>query len=66
MELLIKHVPCEEHEQVDLINGAINLFRDVDLNSDGCMEWDEFIKYIMDTVINESITPSVDPNSGKY
>jgi hypothetical protein len=49
-----------------MVNGAITLFKDVDINSDGRLEWVEFIRYIIDTVINESIVPTVDIVSGKY
>ncbi len=49
-----------------MINGAINLFKDVDINSDGFLEWDEFLQYIMDIVMNESVVPEVDFGTGKY
>lgn len=40
-------MPCEEHERVDLINGAVNMFSDVDINGDGNMSWNEFVQYIV-------------------
>ena len=30
------------------------------------MEWEEFVAYIIDTVINETIIPTVDIVSGNY
>ena len=52
---LLENVPCTADEQVDMVNSAIQLFRDVDVNGDGRMEWEEFISYIIDTVVNETI-----------
>lgn len=49
-----------------MINGAITLFKDVDINSDGFLEWEEFLQYIMDIVMNESVVPVVDIGTGKY
>jgi hypothetical protein len=43
VKLLIEEVPCEEHEKIDLINGAVNMFTDVDINGDGNMSWNEFV-----------------------
>lgn len=59
-------MPKNDEEQIELINAAIQLFRDVDINSDGNMEWDEFIQYIMDTITNETLEPRVDYLSGQY
>jgi hypothetical protein len=30
------------------------------------MVWEEFIKYIIDTVVNDVITPKIDIVSGEY
>jgi hypothetical protein len=35
--------PRDDNEEVELINAAITLFNEVDLNSDGTMEWGEFV-----------------------
>jgi WD40 repeat protein len=43
-----------------LIQGAVKLFKEVDINNDGTMEWEEFVQYIMDQVSSESIKPTVD------
>jgi len=33
------NVPFTADEQLDMINGAITLFKDIDINGDGMMEW---------------------------
>ena len=40
-----EHVP---HERLDLMNGSIELFNDIDINADGRVEWHEFVQYITD------------------
>lgn len=39
MKCAIPHPPEDKYE---LINGLIRLFQDIDINSDGHMEWGEF------------------------
>ena len=43
VKMLLAEVPCEENERIELINGAINIFKDVDINGDGNMSWNEFV-----------------------
>ena len=43
VRLLLAEVPCEEEEKIELINGAIKIFSDVDINGDGNMSWNEFL-----------------------
>ena len=43
VRMLLTEVPCEEEEKIELINGAIKIFSDVDINGDGNMSWNEFI-----------------------
>jgi hypothetical protein len=42
-------VPHKPDEIYDLIYGIYSLFREVDINGDGSMEWDEFVSYIIET-----------------
>jgi hypothetical protein len=48
--MLLAEVPCDEDERIELINGAIKIFSDVDINGDGNMSWNEFIQYIVNQV----------------
>lgn len=43
VRMLLSEVPCDEEEKVELINGAIKIFSDVDINGDGNMSWNEFV-----------------------
>ena len=36
----------EAHERIDLMNGAIKMFTDIDINGDGAVEWKEFVQYV--------------------
>lgn len=47
VKLLLTEVPCDEDEKLELINGAIKIFSDVDINGDGIMSWNEFVHYIV-------------------
>ena len=50
VKMLLSEVPCEENEKIELVNGAINIFQDVDINGDGNMSWNEFVQYIVNQV----------------
>ena len=50
VRMLLAEVPCDEDERIELINGAIKIFSDVDINGDGNMSWNEFIQYIVNQV----------------
>jgi hypothetical protein len=39
-------MPRDASDAVEYVNAAIQLFREVDLNLDGQMEWREFVDYI--------------------
>jgi Ca2+-binding EF-hand superfamily protein len=46
--LLQKFTEHANHERLDLMNGSIELFNDIDINADGRVEWHEFVQYITD------------------
>ena len=35
-------------ERLDLMNGAIKLFEEIDINGDGRVDWSEFVQYVSD------------------
>jgi len=39
----LSELHCKENERIELIHGAIRLFREVDMNNNGIMEWEEFV-----------------------
>lgn len=65
VRLLLAEVPCEENEKIELINGAINIFSDVDINGDGNMSWNEFVQYIVNQVEQVTLVPMINPDTGK-
>ena len=40
----------EPKERIDLMNGAIKLFQEIDINGDGRVEWGEFVQFVTDQV----------------
>ena len=44
-------------EKIDLVFGLTRLFKDIDINGDGHMEWSEFTQYIIDCVLEEGGQP---------
>ena len=50
VQLIIKICPHKLHERVDLMNGAIRLFTETDINGDGKVEFKEFVAYVMNEV----------------
>ena len=48
MKLMILEVPSLKDEKLEMIHGLIRLFKQVDINGDGQMEWSEFVQYIID------------------
>lgn len=48
--LFLTVLSYQQEEKVDVINGAIKLFFDIDINGDGRLEWKEFNQYIIDQV----------------
>ena len=60
VQLLRETIPHNQDEKYRLIHGLIRLFRDIDINGDGRMEWSEFTQYIIDAVIGEKDTKFFD------
>ena len=48
IKLMILEVPSVKQEKLEMINGLIRLFKQVDINGDQQMEWSEFVQYIID------------------
>jgi Ca2+-binding EF-hand superfamily protein len=48
MKKMIKHDVMEE--EFDLINGLAELFKEIDINGDGSMEFEEFASYLIEAV----------------
>ena len=60
MRLMVLEVPSVRAEKLEMIHGLIRLFKQVDVNGDGAMEWSEFVQYIIDQVLSESIKATYD------
>ena len=43
MKLMIIEVPSIKEEKIEMIQGLIRLFKQVDVNGDGLMQWSEFV-----------------------
>jgi hypothetical protein len=53
---MIDSIDCTEEEKYELIHGALKLFSEIDINGDAHMEWSEFMQYIIDAVVANSIS----------
>ena len=60
MKLMVLEVPSVKAEKLEMIHGLIRLFKQVDVNGDQQMEWSEFVQYIIDQVLSESIVAQLD------
>lgn len=60
MKLMVLEVPSIKAEKLEMIHGLIRLFKQVDVNGDQQMEWSEFVQYIIDQVLSESIVATLD------
>ena len=57
IRLMEKAIQFPEEEMVDLYDGLIKLFNDIDINADTKMQWSEFTQFIIDTVLSKSSNP---------
>jgi len=48
--LLQTVISFDAEDSFEVINALVQLFRDIDINGDGRLEWSEFNQYIMDEV----------------
>ena len=54
LSVMIEHMEFEdESEVVKAIPSLIDFFRDVDINGDGCMDWGEFVQFVIAGVVRE-------------
>lgn len=60
MKMMVLEVPSVRSEKLEMIHGLIRLFKQVDVNGDEQMEWSEFVQYIIDQVLSESIKATHD------
>lgn len=44
-----------DQEKYELVCGSYKLFKEVDINDDGHMAWEELMQYIIDAVLESSI-----------
>ena len=51
VELMKNAIPAEDpREETSLVHGLITLFTEIDINGNGCMEWDEFTEFLIEAV----------------
>ena len=51
VELMKNAIPAEDpREETSLVHGLIALFTEIDINGNGCMEWDEFTEFLIEAV----------------
>ena len=65
LKVMYAEVACEPEERMELIYGAIKIFKDVDINGDGNMSWNEFVQNVIDQVESTSVKPEFDGVTGK-
>jgi hypothetical protein len=53
---MIESIDCSDEEKYELVHGALKLFAEIDINGDCHMEWSEFMQYIIDAVLENSIS----------
>lgn len=41
-------------DQLEVIDGIVKLFNDIDINGDGDLQWAEFNQYIVDQVLSQN------------
>ena len=46
VKVILSELQHQENERFELIQGAIRLFEEIDINNDGIMEWEEFVQFI--------------------
>jgi Ca2+-binding EF-hand superfamily protein len=44
--LVTRYATHKPVERIELLNGAIQLFSEIDINGDGRVDWGEFIQYV--------------------
>jgi Ca2+-binding EF-hand superfamily protein len=63
VRLMMQSILCMKDEEVDLIFGIIKLFKDIDINGDGTMEWEEFTQYLIEAMVGDN---GITGASGNY
>lgn len=63
VKLLMNSIHCRKEEEVDLVFGLVKLFKDIDINGDGTMEWEEFTQYLIETMVGDN---GISGASGNY
>lgn len=56
--LIIDSIQHPNEERIDLVYGLIKLFKDIDINGDGTMEWSEFTQYLIETMVGNEANGS--------
>lgn len=54
VKLIMNSIYCRKEEEVDLVFGLVKLFKDIDINGDGTMEWEEFTQYLIETMVGDN------------
>jgi hypothetical protein len=57
--LFLTVLTYSEEEKVDVVNGSIKLFHDIDINGDSRLEWKEFNQYVIDQVSTTQVTSTL-------
>ena len=60
VKVVLNELHHRESEKLEIIQATIRLFKEIDINNDGIMEWEEFVQYIRDQVTSQSVKPTVD------
>ena len=54
ISLMVKELPHDDSDTLNLVYGLYKLFLEIDFNGDEHMEWQEFTQFIIDTVMGEN------------
>ena len=53
VQLVMHSIYFRKEEEIDLVFGLVQLFKDIDINGDGNMEWEEFTQYLIETMVGD-------------
>lgn len=63
ISLIIDSIQHPKEERIDLVYGLVKLFKDIDINGDGTMEWSEFTQYLIEKMVGNQ---GIDGNGGVF
>ena len=67
IKVMLHHLPKKaESFKITLVQNLIELFKQIDINNDGALEWDEFTKHLIELGLVSSDQTSVESEKKYY